>query len=54
MNRAFFALGVIMEATQRPKLALKVYEKALEVYPQMRKLQERLEVLLDEQTPQAL
>ncbi|UTO28152.1 tetratricopeptide repeat protein [Bartonella harrusi] len=51
---AFFELGVIMEATQRPKLALKAYEKALEVYPQMRKLQERLEVLLDEQTPQAL
>ncbi|UNE55585.1 tetratricopeptide repeat protein [Bartonella machadoae] len=51
---AFFELGVTMEATQRPKLALKAYEKALEYYPQMQKLQKRLEVLLDEQTPQAL
>ncbi len=51
---AFFELGVTMEATERPKLALKAYEKALEYYPQMQKLQKRIEVLLDEQTPQPL
>lgn len=51
---AFFELGVTMEATERPKLALKAYEKALEYYPQMQRLQERVEKLLDKQTPQAL
>ncbi|WP_039964935.1 tetratricopeptide repeat protein [Bartonella birtlesii] len=51
---AFFALGVTMEATERPQLALKAYEKALEFYPQMQKLQKRIEALLDQQTPQAL
>ncbi|WP_156851077.1 tetratricopeptide repeat protein [Bartonella refiksaydamii] len=48
---AFFELGVTMEETERPKLALKAYEKALEYYPQMQRLQKRIEVLLDEQTP---
>ncbi|WP_273721612.1 MULTISPECIES: M48 family metallopeptidase [unclassified Bartonella] len=51
---AFFELGVTMEATERPKLAIKAYEKALEYYPQMQRLQERIETLLDEQTPQPL
>ncbi|EJF74218.1 hypothetical protein MEC_01330 [Bartonella alsatica IBS 382] len=41
---AFFALGVTMEATQPPQLAIKAYKKALEYYPQMQKLQKRLEV----------
>ncbi|WP_142416112.1 tetratricopeptide repeat protein [Bartonella massiliensis] len=51
---AFFELGITMEATERPKLALKAYEKALDYYPQMQKLQKHIEDLLDEQTPQAL
>ncbi|MBB4076242.1 tetratricopeptide (TPR) repeat protein [Bartonella fuyuanensis] len=51
---AFFELGVIMEATEHPKLALKAYERALDYYPQMQKLQKRIEALLDEQSPQAL
>lgn len=51
---ALFELGVIMESTERPQLALKAYEKALEYYPQMQKLQERIAILLDKQTPQAL
>ncbi|WP_273755702.1 hypothetical protein [Bartonella sp. MM73XJBT.G] len=51
---AFFELGVTMEATERPKLALKAYETALNIYPQMQKLQKRIEALLDEQTPQSL
>ncbi|WP_019221257.1 tetratricopeptide repeat protein [Bartonella senegalensis] len=51
---AFFELGITMEATDRPKLALKAYETALEYYPQMQKLQKRIEELLDEQSPQAL
>ncbi|WP_019219560.1 tetratricopeptide repeat protein [Bartonella florencae] len=50
----FFELGITMEATERPKLALKAYEKALEYYPQMQKLQKRIETLLEEQTPQTL
>ncbi|WP_126604065.1 tetratricopeptide repeat protein [Bartonella vinsonii] len=51
---AFFELGVTMEATQRPQLALKAYQQALEYYPQMQKLQKRVEDLLEEQSPQAL
>ncbi|WP_317993782.1 tetratricopeptide repeat protein [Bartonella gliris] len=51
---AFFELGVTMEATERPKLAIKAYEKALEYYPQMRKVQKRIQILLDQQSPQAL
>lgn len=51
---AFFELGITMEATDRPHLALKAYEKALEYYPQMQKLQKRIEVLLDEQSAQPL
>lgn len=51
---AFFELGVTMEATERPKLALKAYEKALSIYPQMQRVQKRIEALLDEQSPQAL
>ncbi|MET3560604.1 hypothetical protein ABID39_001310 [Bartonella japonica] len=51
---AFFELGITMEATERPHLALKAYEKALEYYPQMHNLQKRIEVLLDEQSPQTL
>ncbi|CAF26593.1 tetratricopeptide repeat protein [Bartonella quintana] len=51
---ALFALGVTMEATERPGLALKAYEMALQYYPQMQKLQKRIEILLDQQSPQAL
>ncbi|WP_273723506.1 tetratricopeptide repeat protein [Bartonella sp. AU18XJBT] len=51
---AFFELGVTMEATERPKLALKAYETALEYYPQMRRIQKRVQALLDEQAPQSL
>ncbi|WP_375676396.1 MULTISPECIES: tetratricopeptide repeat protein [unclassified Bartonella] len=51
---AFFELGVVMEATERPKLALKAYETALDYYPQMRRIQKRVQALLDEQSPQAL
>ncbi|ETS14648.1 hypothetical protein Q652_00576, partial [Bartonella henselae JK 41] len=42
---AFFELGITMEATQPPKLALKAYETALEYYPQMQKVQKRIEEL---------
>ncbi|WP_455480195.1 hypothetical protein V4B17_05825 [Bartonella sp. B23] len=38
---AFFELGVTMEATERPRLAIKAYEKAPEYYPQMQNLQKR-------------
>ncbi|EJF79972.1 tetratricopeptide repeat protein [Bartonella doshiae] len=51
---AFFELGVIMEAVERPQLAIKAYEMALQYYPQMQKVQKRVEFLLDQQTSQAL
>ncbi|EJF83591.1 tetratricopeptide repeat protein [Candidatus Bartonella washoeensis] len=51
---AFFELGITMEATERPQLAIKAYEKALEYYPQMQKIQKRIQDLLDETSPQAL
>ncbi|WP_208436311.1 hypothetical protein [Bartonella phoceensis] len=51
---AFFELGVTMEATERPKLAIKAYEKVLEYYPQMQKLQKRIGALLEEESPEAL
>ncbi|MET3589900.1 tetratricopeptide (TPR) repeat protein [Bartonella silvatica] len=51
---AFFELGIVMEATERPELALKAYETALKYYPQMQKLQKRVETLLEEQSPQPL
>ncbi|WP_175869312.1 tetratricopeptide repeat protein [Bartonella gabonensis] len=51
---AFFELGVTMEATERPKLALKAYETALSIYPQMQRIQKRIEALLNEQSSQAL
>ncbi|WP_039758280.1 tetratricopeptide repeat protein [Bartonella queenslandensis] len=51
---AYFELGVIMEATERPELGFKAYEKALDYYPQMQKFQKRIEALLDEKSPQAL
>ncbi|GAA5110806.1 hypothetical protein GCM10023261_14740 [Bartonella jaculi] len=50
----FFELGITMEATERPQLAIKAYEKALEYYPQMRKLQKRIQILLEQHSPQAL
>ncbi|WP_455480539.1 tetratricopeptide repeat protein [Bartonella sp. B12(2025)] len=51
---AFFELGVTMEATERPHLAIKAYKTALEYYPQMQKLQKRIEILLDKESPQSL
>ncbi len=51
---AFFELGSAMEATERPELGFKAYEKALDDTPQMQKLQKRIEALLDEKSPQAL
>ncbi|WP_336293970.1 tetratricopeptide repeat protein [Bartonella sp. CB169] len=51
---AFFELGVTMEATEHPHLALKAYQTALDYYPQMQKLQKRIEILLDEESPQTL
>ncbi|EJF87833.1 tetratricopeptide repeat protein [Bartonella rattimassiliensis] len=51
---AFFELGITMESTERPELALKAYETALEYYPQMQKVQKRIEALLEERSPQAL
>ncbi len=43
-----------MEAIGHPKLALKAYETALDYTPQMRRIQKRVQALLDEQSPQAL
>ncbi|WP_330168092.1 hypothetical protein [Bartonella grahamii] len=43
-----------MEATEHPELALKAYKTALNYYPQMRRIQKRVQALLDEQAPQAL
>ncbi|WP_026088138.1 tetratricopeptide repeat protein [Bartonella rattaustraliani] len=51
---AFFELGITMEATGHPQLALKAYETALKYYPQMQRLQKRIEALLEEQSPQTL
>ncbi|WP_332065727.1 tetratricopeptide repeat protein [Bartonella sp. CB189] len=51
---AFFELGIIMEATDRPHLAIKAYEKALYYYPQMQKLQKRVEFLLEKKSSQTL
>lgn len=50
----FFELGIAMEATERPELALKAYETALGYYPQMQRIQRRIEALLDEKSPQTL
>lgn len=49
---AYFELGLTMEATDRIELAIKAYEMALHYYPQMRKLQKRIGLLLDEKSPQ--
>ncbi|MGL2348511.1 tetratricopeptide repeat protein [Helicobacter pylori] len=43
---AFFELGIVMEATERPKLAIKAYETALTFYPQMQQVQNRIDTLL--------
>lgn len=49
---AFFELGITMEATDRPQLALKAYETALHYYPQMQQLQKRIGLLLEQQASQ--
>ncbi|WP_336276600.1 tetratricopeptide repeat protein [Bartonella sp. CB178] len=51
---AFFELGVVMESTDRPQLAIKAYETALHYYPQMQKLQKRVSFLIDKRSPQAI
>nr|WP_244392202.1 hypothetical protein [Bartonella clarridgeiae] len=51
---ALFELGIIMEATDRPHLAIKAYETALTLYPQMQLVQKRLDVLLSEQLGQEI
>ncbi|MBX4336475.1 tetratricopeptide repeat protein [Bartonella raoultii] len=51
---AFFELGVAMEATERPELALKAYKTALEYYPQMQRIQKRVEELIEKKSPQTL
>ncbi|ENN90605.1 tetratricopeptide repeat protein [Bartonella schoenbuchensis m07a] len=43
---AFFELGIVMEATERPELAIKAYETALTFYPQMQQVQNRIDTLL--------
>ncbi|WP_332060233.1 tetratricopeptide repeat protein [Bartonella sp. CB74] len=50
----FFELGIIMEMTERPQLAIKAYEMGLHYYPQMQRLQKRIEILLEKQASQAL
>ncbi|ENN90238.1 tetratricopeptide repeat protein [Bartonella bovis 91-4] len=49
---AFFELGIVMEATQRPELAIKAYETALTFYPQMQKVQNRIDILLSKNSDQ--
>ncbi|MFT4347289.1 tetratricopeptide repeat protein [Bartonella ancashensis] len=46
---AYFQLGLVMEATERPHLAIKAYETALSYYPKMEEVQKRVGILLDEQ-----
>ncbi|MCL6229232.1 tetratricopeptide repeat protein [Bartonella bilalgolemii] len=49
---AFLELGIIMEETDRPHLAIKAYETALSFYPQMQFLHQRLDFLVSQQLDQ--
>ncbi|OPB32200.1 hypothetical protein [Bartonella sp. AR 15-3] len=49
---AFLELGIIMEETNRPHLAIKAYETALSFYPQMQFLHRHLDFLVSQQLDQ--
>nr|CBI78330.1 conserved hypothetical protein [Bartonella rochalimae ATCC BAA-1498] len=49
---AFIELGIIMEETNRPHLAIKAYETALSFYPQMEFLHQRLDFLVSQHADQ--
>lgn len=51
---ALFLVGSIMEMTGRNQLALKAYEDALDYYPQMRRAQNRIGELLEDETGRAI
>ncbi|WP_422538602.1 tetratricopeptide repeat protein [Bartonella apihabitans] len=51
---ALFLVGSILEMTGRNKLALKAYEDALKIYPQMQRAQKRVGDILEDQTGQAI
>ncbi|WP_455476867.1 tetratricopeptide repeat protein [Bartonella sp. B41] len=51
---AFFELGITMEATERPHLAIKAYEMALHYYPQFHKIQKRIGILLEKESQRTL
>jgi len=44
---AIMQLGMVMEMLEKPQKAIKLYEKALELYPQFTRLQRRLGRLLE-------
>lgn len=47
---ALFLVGSILEMTGRNSLALKAYEDALKIYPQMRRAQKQLGDILEDET----
>jgi len=51
---AMLQLGTIMEMTDRKELALRVYWRVLDFYPQMRRAQSRIGALLEEKTDRAI
>ncbi len=51
---ALFLVGSILEMTGRNKLALKAYEDALQIYPQMQRAQKRVGDILEDQTGRAI
>lgn len=51
---AFVLIGMIMEATGRNQRAIEAYDQALEIYPQMARVQQRLADLLEKETDRAL
>ncbi len=51
---ALFLVGSILEMTGRNKLALKAYEDALKIYPQMQRAQKRVGDILEDQTGRAI
>ena len=51
---AMMQLGAIFEMTDRGGMALEIYTKALEIYPQMTKVQKRMIDLLEKSTDRAI